>query len=248
MIDPPIRLRRAVTENNALLARRILRSHPKLVRNPDHAPQGQANSSLHLAASLGHTETCRALLDHDHEEPTPALNETHQTALMVAAANGHTDVVHLLAVHDPTCILRRDARGRDAIMEACRGGHDTCLQILLTVSPDGALAAVQRADVDGNTALHFACSYGHQPVVRTLLAAGADPAVENVWNWTPGAYSATVMSEVYLKSLIAEMGIHMPKPKSSRPMFAPQGVGPLGIPAGGPPVVPSHARVADDES
>lgn len=139
-----------------------------------------------------------------HEEPEPALNELHQTALMLVSGAGHTEVVHFLCDKYPANILRRDIRGRDAIMEASLGGHDTVLQILLTYVPGGAAEAVQRADLDGNTALHFASSNGNLLVLRTLLAAGADANRRNVWSWTAVAYSATVQAEVYLKSLVAE--------------------------------------------
>lgn len=135
----------------------------------------------------------------------PAVNETNQTALMLAAAAGHTDVVHHLCEICPTAILRRDSRGRDAVMEASLGGHDTVLQILLTYAPEGAAAAVQAADLDGNTALHFASSNGNLLVLRTLLAAGAEAERRNAWNWTALSYSATVQAEVYLKGLVAEV-------------------------------------------
>lgn len=90
-------------------------------------------------------------------------------------------------------------------MEASRGGHDTCLQILLTFAPSGPAELLDNADVDGNTALHFASSNGHLLVLRTLLAAGADSEKRNVWSWTPVAYSATVQAEVYFKGLVAEV-------------------------------------------
>lgn len=128
---------------------------------------------------------------------------------MLAASAGHTDVVNLLCTQGPAIsgILRRDMRGRDAIMYASRGGHDTCLQILLTCAavykdPKEVLA---NSDVDGNTALHFASSNGHMMVLRTLLAAGADSERRNVWMWTPIAYSATIQAEVYFKKLVSEV-------------------------------------------
>ncbi|KAK1833422.1 ankyrin [Podospora conica] len=205
MIDPSLRLRRAIHAADASLVARILRSHPHLVHNPDHSvPDGRANSSLHLAASLGHLAVVRLLVDDfAHEDPHPALNDAHQTALMLAAAAGHTDVVHFLCERGAP-VLRADARGRDAIMEAALHGHDTAVQILLTFAPGGAEEALARADVDGNTALHFASSNGNLLVLRTLLAAGADAGRRNVWDWSAEAYSATVQAEVYLRGLVAE--------------------------------------------
>ncbi|RYP65787.1 hypothetical protein DL771_008152 [Monosporascus sp. 5C6A] len=213
-IGPDQRLRRAVHRGDASLVQRILRTYPDLLHNPDLSSAGLSNSNLHLAASLGHLEVCRVLLALGHEHGTPALNEKHQTALMLAAAAGHTEVVHLLCEHDPPCILRRDMRRRDAIMEASLGGHDTVLQILLTYVPGGAQAAVRNADLEGNTALHFASSKGHLPVLRTLLAAGADPQQRNIWSWAAVSYSATVQTEVYLKTLIAGDAEKRKRPKN----------------------------------
>ncbi|KAI1492311.1 ankyrin repeat-containing domain protein [Biscogniauxia mediterranea] len=203
MIDPSLRLRRAVHSNDDLLVRRIIKSHPDLIHNPDQSANGLSNSNLHLAASLGHLEVCKTLVELGHELPTPALNENHQTALMLAAAAGHNEIIHFLCEYDPSCILRRDVRGRDAIMEASLGGHDTAVQLLLTFAPGGAQAALQNADIDGNTALHFASSNGNINVLQILLIAGADPDRRNVWSWNAVSYSATVQSEVALKSFVA---------------------------------------------
>ncbi|KAK3306080.1 ankyrin repeat-containing domain protein [Chaetomium strumarium] len=205
MIDPSIRLRRAIHANDGLLVRRILKSHPHLLHNPDLSLAGNANSNLHLAASLGFLPICKLLIELGHEDDGPALNDDHQTALMLAAAAGHTEVVHFLCEHDARMVLRQDLRGRDAIMEASLHGHDTVVQILLTYAPGGAAAALAQADLDGNTALHFASSNGHLLVLRTLLAAGADAGRKNAWSWTAEAYSATVQAEVYLKTLVAEV-------------------------------------------
>lgn len=203
-IDASSRLRRAIHANDALLVKRILHSHPKLLHNPDTSQGGLSNSNLHLAASLGHLPIVKLLLSLGCEADCPSLNDDYQTALMLAAGAGHTEIVHFLSERDPPIILRRDIRGRDAIMEAARGGHDTVLQILLTYVPCGPEQAVRNADAEGNTALHFASSNGHMLVLRTLLAAGADAERKNIWSWTAIAYSATVEAEVYLKKLIVE--------------------------------------------
>lgn len=203
-IDAPLRVRRAIHANDALLVKRILTSHPKLLHNPDTSADGLSNSNLHLAASLGHLPIVKLLLSLGHEADLPALNDDFQTALMLASAAGNTEIVHFLCQQDPSSILRRDIRGRDAIMEASRGGHDTVLQILLTYVPCGPEQAVRVADLEGNTALHFASSNGNLLVLRTLLAAGADAERRNIWSWTAVAYSATVEAEVYLKRLVGE--------------------------------------------
>jgi ankyrin repeat protein len=127
---------------------------------------------------------------------------------MLASAAGHTEVVHLLCTSNPESIPKQDIRMRDAVMEASRAGHDTCLQLLLTFASQGGddpSVLLGNADLDGNTALHFASSNGHLLVLRTLLAAGADASKKNVWSWTPVAYSATVEAEVYFKRLVGEV-------------------------------------------
>ncbi|RQM08253.1 hypothetical protein DH86_00001454, partial [Scytalidium sp. 3C] len=212
-IDPSLRLRRAIHHNDALLVGRILKTHPHLLQNPDTSPLGLSNTNLHLACSLGHLAIVKVLLeawnkyDSSSSNSIP-LNEEHQTPLMFAAKEGHTEIVHLLcSTTSPSIagIPRRDVRGRDAIMYAALGGHDTCLQILLTFAPAGPARLLEAADVEGNTALHFASSNGHLLVLRTLLAAGADSERRNIWSWTPISYSATVQAEVYFKGLVAEV-------------------------------------------
>jgi ankyrin repeat protein len=50
-LDVSIRLRRAITLNDALLVKRIVTQHPAHIRNPD--VDDRSNTSLHLAAKLG---------------------------------------------------------------------------------------------------------------------------------------------------------------------------------------------------
>jgi ankyrin repeat protein len=204
--------------------------HPDLLHNPNYSPAGLSNTSLHLACILGHLSVVELLVSLGHEAQSMSLNENHQTPLMLAAQKGHAEVVNFLCLSGCAAVERQDIRGRDAVMLASGGGHDTCLQILLTHAPEipnasayfpavqpamvawpGDLggtpaqrALLSHADADGNTALHYASMNGHLLALRTLLAAGADPERRNVWSWTAVSYSSTVQAEVYFRNLIAE--------------------------------------------
>jgi ankyrin repeat protein len=140
-IDPALRLRRAIHTADVLLIKRLLRSHPHLLHNPDFSPTGLSNTNLHLACSLGHLDVAALLLAAGHERDSVSLNEDRQTPLMFAARDGHTDLVLLLCQSHVARIARKDIRGRDAAMYACIGGHDTVLQILLTFAPAPSAAA-----------------------------------------------------------------------------------------------------------
>ncbi len=117
-IDPSLRLRRAIHASDTLLCARILKSHPPLLHNPDFSPTGLSNTSLHLACQLGHLAIVHLLLSLGHESAGISLNEDHQTPLMLASREGHTDIVNHLCTH-PTSpepgIERQDIRGRDAV-------------------------------------------------------------------------------------------------------------------------------------
>lgn len=54
MIEPSIRLRRAILLNDVLLVKRIIRTNPTLLQNPDF--DDKSNTSLHVAAQLGFEE------------------------------------------------------------------------------------------------------------------------------------------------------------------------------------------------
>lgn len=90
---------------------------------------------------LGHHAIVQHLLALGHESTGISLNEEYQTALTLAAREGHTETVLVLCQSGVGDIARQDGRGRDAVMEASRGGHDTCLQILLTYAPSAATEA-----------------------------------------------------------------------------------------------------------
>lgn len=50
----PVRLRRAILQNDVLLVKRIVKNNPSYLRNPDFSDK--SNTSLHLAAIKGHID------------------------------------------------------------------------------------------------------------------------------------------------------------------------------------------------
>ena len=54
MIEPSVRLCRAIRLNDLVLVQRIVRANPAVIRNPD--PTDNNHTSLHLAAILGYVD------------------------------------------------------------------------------------------------------------------------------------------------------------------------------------------------
>ncbi|KAI9676852.1 MAG: hypothetical protein M1817_006691 [Caeruleum heppii] len=197
-LDVSIRLRRAIYLNDLLLVSRIVRNHPKCIRNPDQADSG--NTSLHLAAKLGFPSIVDFLLDAGHEDDGISRNAEWETPLMSACRGGSEDVVKTLMRRCERCVDWKNKDGLDALMITAQTSHPHLTSLLLT-SPR---CDPNAQDLQGNTALHHATAYGELKVARILLQAGADPTKRNWASWMPVSYSASVSAEVYFRSLVAE--------------------------------------------
>jgi ankyrin repeat protein len=101
-----------------------------------------------------------------------AVDPKKRTALMWAAANGHTAVVDFLHQQGAD-INARDSDGRTALIYATRRSYPPTVQFLLE---NGALPNVQSIK-RGITALNTAAAGGKADIVRLLLAHGADQSV-----------------------------------------------------------------------
>jgi ankyrin repeat protein len=107
--------------------------------------------------------------------PVDVRDERGDSAIVSAAANGHTQVFDLLLQAGATW------EPNDAILcWASLGACDDIVQRLLEQGVDP-----NEPDKDQMTPLIRASMQGHVPVVRRLLAAGADPSV-GVRNWIFG--------------------------------------------------------------
>ncbi|KAF2763921.1 ankyrin [Teratosphaeria nubilosa] len=198
MIDPSIRLRRAIQLGDVLLVQRIVRSNPKLLQNPDFT--NKCNTSLHLAASLGSLTICTYLVDAGHEDVEISRNMDNDTPLHLAAKDGHVEVGQYLAETFPRGIGWVNKLGIDVLGIASSVPAATALLPVLLQNG----ASVDVRDINGDTPLHHASASGSLKALRILLSAGANPLANNNYDWTPLAYSQTVAAEVYFKNLVAE--------------------------------------------
>ena len=89
------------------------------------------------------------------------------TALMVAAQEGHIEVVTLLA-NRGSDLEARTTDGHNALLSASAGGHLAVVQLLVERKSN----IETRANL-GQNALMYASVYGHLPVVQYLASKGS---------------------------------------------------------------------------
>lgn len=96
------------------------------------------------------------------------------TPLMLAAYNGHVEIVRYL-LDERARIDARNAQGRTPLIFASTGSFPETVRLLLERGADPNATD----DAEGWSALMFAAAEGHEEVVRTLLEHGADPTLED---------------------------------------------------------------------
>lgn len=85
-----------------------------------HIRNGYGATTLHLAASWGHSEIARLLLERGASVNT--VDDSGKTPLMRASANGEKKIVRLFLKHDANTTIR-DAFGWNAERLAASAGH-----------------------------------------------------------------------------------------------------------------------------
>ncbi|XP_058961953.2 ankyrin repeat domain-containing protein 17 isoform X2 [Pocillopora verrucosa] len=108
------------------------------------------------------------------------------TALTLAAAGGHDELVTLLLVKGSD-IEHRDKKGCTPLILAATAGHASTVEILL----DNGADIEAQSDRTKDTALSLACSGGRQEVVELLIAKGANFEHRNVSDYTPLSLAAS---------------------------------------------------------
>lgn len=187
----------ACYEDLPLIARFLLRLGANVA-----AVGSKGYTPLHAAAQVGSAPLVQLLLGSLSIEGSRnvkgLVNSNGQSALHVAAFNGHTNIVTcLVAEHcwDPNV---RDSNERTCLHLACLGGHVDIVKLLVTkrhpltqrqysatrslqlqtsieyVSAEIFKCDVYSVDSFGKMPVHYACEQGHVDVVRVLHEYGVD--------------------------------------------------------------------------
>uniref|UniRef100_A0A3B3DB52 Ankyrin repeat and KH domain containing 1 n=1 Tax=Oryzias melastigma TaxID=30732 RepID=A0A3B3DB52_ORYME len=110
----------------------------------------------------------------------------HDTALTLACAGGHEELVSVLLARGAN-IEHRDKKGFTPLILAATAGHVGVVEVLLDKCGDIEAQSERTKD----TPLSLACSGGRQEVVELLLLRGANKEHRNVSDYTPLSLAAS---------------------------------------------------------
>ena len=135
-------------------------------------------SPLHIAASLGHLDRVKQLLEDGAR--VDEVKDDGNTALHCASIMGHVEVVKLL-VEEGAFLEATGDSGATALMMASSMGHVEVVSVLLEAGahPD------TKHTFGKTTALHFAAEVGRVEVIKRLCDSGADVEAEKTTGGTP---------------------------------------------------------------
>lgn len=128
-------------------------------------------TALVVAALQGNTTMVELLLQHIPEPGVTLLRE-HQVwkqgelQLMAVLRWGHLEVAQILLRYAPEQVHATDPDGNTALMAAAEGNSEAAAQLLLDLSPPGAVLA---ANKHGFTPLMFAAQKGSKDVINLFF-------------------------------------------------------------------------------
>ncbi|KAL6856566.1 ankyrin repeat-containing domain protein [Trichoderma novae-zelandiae] len=131
-----------------------------------------------LAASYGHTNVVKALVDHGANFKSPT--RSGWSPINVACSHGSIDVAKLLLDSYGASMEGNEENGWSALRSAAVFGHANILCYLLQRGADTS----ERSST-GWTCLHSAAEAGHANAVAVLLDHGLDPMALTDIGWTP---------------------------------------------------------------
>ena len=158
--------------------------HPKPAP-PQAKKTKPASSAFFDAALIGDIQTIEVELTDGVDVNATSLNSQNQTALMLAAYNGHTKLVEMLIARGGK-VNHLDATNRTALMYCCSGPFPETAQFLIDKGANVNLVD----NNEGWTALMFAAAEGLAPNVKILLDNGADTTPKDIDGDTAASFAA----------------------------------------------------------
>ena len=155
---------------------------------------------VHCAASQGHTETLKILLDNTEEASVVDTPDTGlaATPLMLAAYPGNRGCVDLLLEYGSN-VRAVDISGRAAIMWAVLSGQEECVRRLLEATAGDRLQVDRR----GRNPLHVAAAHGQVIVLGVLIEHyPKEASARDTEGYTPLHYAAYFGQEGTLDLLL----------------------------------------------
>ena len=153
-------------DNGSTISTLLLRGFDPNVRNA----QGQVG--ITLALKLDALRAVQALLQSPQLQ-LDARNASGESALMLAAIKGHTDIVKTLLARDAD-VNKTGWAPLHYAASAASAQHVAIIRILLD-----NYAYIDAASPNGTTPLMMAARYGSEDAVQLLLNEGADPTLKN---------------------------------------------------------------------
>jgi ankyrin repeat protein/serine/threonine protein kinase len=165
-------------------------------------------SMLHMAARQGHDAVCQYLLELYRsrgalKEMLESGSKTQDTPALVAAFNGHVEVLRLL-VDAGANINVVDHKRWSMLHMAVGRGHELMCQYLVDLyHKNGELNSALASQIEyGNTPASIAVISNHLGVLKLLISAGADPAVVDITMWSLLHKAADMGHEAICRYLI----------------------------------------------
>jgi len=155
-------------------------------------PSDTVMGPLHVAAFHNRVDIARLLLE--HKAPIDAPNAHGNTALVLAAANGHLELAReLIQTHGADVNYSASTVDGTALNRAAKRGQAALVESLLELQ-----ASPETRDGEGRTPLALAILNRHQHVVELLLQHRAQPNIDT------RAWSASLFSEASTLSAVTK--------------------------------------------
>lgn len=173
-------IHRAIEAGDVTLVKKILKSDPSAVNQPDD--NQFRDLPIHVAAASGNIDIVRLLLEAGAD--IDAGDSDNSTALGVAAIRTQGEMVGFL-IEQGADVNRRDRKADCPLSFAVYGRDEAIIQQMLDAGAD-----LYFRNPQGETLLHIACQRGVPEFTKHLLENGAEIDAQAQGGGTPVGYAA----------------------------------------------------------